>query len=94
MIGLEYGSTETSAEFVTWVLHRFPPPDEVTVQFFEWGPGPELPRRRPSRTCSPSDADMIHHHITRVVGLFPSPLMDDAAPALIRGPASSRRQRR
>lgn len=26
MIGLEYGSPEGSAEFVTWILNRFPPP--------------------------------------------------------------------
>jgi hypothetical protein len=35
MISLEYGSPEASAEFATWVLNRFPPPDDVTVQLFE-----------------------------------------------------------
>ncbi len=52
MIGLEYGSPEGSAEFVTWVLNRFPPPDDITVQLFEWDPTPGSPRRRPSKTCS------------------------------------------
>jgi hypothetical protein len=41
MIGLEYGSPEGSAEFVTWVLNRFPPP-------------PVTPRTT-SKICSPSD---------------------------------------
>ena len=45
MIGLEYGSPEGSAEFVTWVLGRFPPPDEVTVQLFEWGSQPRVTAR-------------------------------------------------
>ncbi len=42
MIGLEYGSPEGSAEFVTWVLNRFPPPDGVTVRLFEWGDNPRV----------------------------------------------------
>jgi hypothetical protein len=42
MIGLEYGSPEGSAEFVTWVLNRFPPPDDVTVQLYEWGHNPRV----------------------------------------------------
>lgn len=32
MIGLEYGSPEGSAEFVTWVLNRFPPPDDIHLR--------------------------------------------------------------
>jgi hypothetical protein len=47
MISLEYGSPEGSAEFVTWVLNRFPPPDDVTIQLFEWG---HHPRVTPSTT--------------------------------------------
>jgi hypothetical protein len=43
MIGLEYGSPEGSAEFVTWVLNPLPTPDDVTVQLFEWGPTPQEP---------------------------------------------------
>lgn len=45
MISLEYGSPEGSAEFVTWVLNRFPPPDDVTVQLFEWGQHPRVTAR-------------------------------------------------
>lgn len=45
MIGLEYGSPEGSAEFVTWILNRFPPPDDVTVQLFEWGQHPRVTAR-------------------------------------------------
>jgi hypothetical protein len=45
MIGLKYGSPESSAEFVTWVLNRFPPPDDVTVQLFEWGEHPRVTAR-------------------------------------------------
>lgn len=42
MISLEYGSPEGSAEFVTWLLNRFPPPDDVTIQLFEWGHHPRV----------------------------------------------------
>lgn len=42
LISLQYGSPEATAEFVTWVLGRFPPPDDVTVQLFEWGPHPRV----------------------------------------------------
>jgi hypothetical protein len=57
LISLRYGSPEATAEFVTWVLGRFPPPDDVTVQLFEWGPHRASPRRPPSRICWPSDPD-------------------------------------
>jgi hypothetical protein len=42
LISLRYGSPEATAEFVTWVLNRFPPPEKVTVQLFEWGPHPRV----------------------------------------------------
>ena len=45
MISLEYGTPEASAQFVTWVLNRFPPPDDVTVQLFEWGDHPRVTAR-------------------------------------------------
>jgi hypothetical protein len=45
MISLHYGSPETTAEFVTWVLNRFPPPDDVTIQLFEWGEHPRVTAR-------------------------------------------------
>ena len=38
MISLRYGTPEASAELVNWLLQRFPPPDDFTVQLFEWGP--------------------------------------------------------
>jgi hypothetical protein len=42
LISLRYGSPEAIAGFVTWVLGRFPPPGDVTVQLFEWGPHPRV----------------------------------------------------
>ena len=45
MISLEYGSPEATARFVTWLLERFPPPDDVTVQLFEWGNHPRVTAR-------------------------------------------------
>jgi hypothetical protein len=45
MIGLEYGSPETTADFVTWLLNRFPPPDDGTIQLFEWGEHPRVTAR-------------------------------------------------
>jgi hypothetical protein len=42
MISLEYGSPEATAHFVTWLLKRFPPPDDVTIQLFEWGNHPRV----------------------------------------------------
>jgi hypothetical protein len=45
MISLEYGSPEGTAAFVTWVLNRFPPPDHITVQLFEWGDHPRVTAR-------------------------------------------------
>ena len=45
MISLEYGSLKGSADFVTWVLARFPPPDDVNVHIFEWGHHPRVTPR-------------------------------------------------
>ncbi len=45
MISLEYGSPEATAQFVTWLLDRFAPPDDVTVQLFEWGNHPRVTAR-------------------------------------------------
>jgi len=42
MISLQYGSAEATAQFVTWLLDRFPPPDDVTIQLFEWGSHPRV----------------------------------------------------
>ncbi len=57
LLSLKYGSPVATAEFVTWVLHRFPPPDDVTVQLFEWAPTPASPRTPPWTGSSPSDPD-------------------------------------
>jgi hypothetical protein len=57
MISLEDGSPEGSAEFVTWVLNRFPPPEDVTVQLLSGATTQESPRAPPSKTCSPSALD-------------------------------------
>ncbi len=45
MISLKYGSPEATAKFVTWLLQRFPPPEQVTVQLFEWGNHPPVTPR-------------------------------------------------
>jgi hypothetical protein len=42
MVSLSYGSPGVTAEFVTWLLRRFPPPGDVTVQLFEWGDHPRV----------------------------------------------------
>ncbi len=76
MLSLEYGSPEASAEFVTWVLNRFPSPDDVTVQLFEWGHHPPSHRaHNPSRTCSPSAPD------NRLMDDAPAAAMQDVVAA-------------
>jgi hypothetical protein len=45
LISLHDGSPETTAELVTWVLNRFPPPDDVTVQLFERHGNPRVTAR-------------------------------------------------
>jgi hypothetical protein len=57
MISLEYGSPEGSAEFVTWVLNRFPPPTMSPSSCSSGDTTPKSPRAPPSRTCSPSVPD-------------------------------------
>jgi hypothetical protein len=85
MIGLEYGSPEGSAEFVTWVLNRFPAPDDVTAQLFEWGPPPQGhpsdDRPRPARHRPPDNS--VHHLYCRRSCRSAPPLMDGAATASI-----------
>jgi hypothetical protein len=44
MISLWDGLPEAAAEFVTWLLQRFPPSEQVTVQLFEWGNHPPVTR--------------------------------------------------
>jgi hypothetical protein len=47
MIALQDGAPEATAEFVIWLLQRFPPADEVTVQLLGWAPTQVSPLHRP-----------------------------------------------
>ncbi len=83
-ISLEYGSPQGSAEFITWVLNRFPPSTTSPSNCSSEDTTPQSPPTPPSGTCSPSDPDFgpSPHH-PRLQVCFPSPLMDDAATALV-----------
>jgi hypothetical protein len=68
-------------DFTLGVLDRFPPPDDVTIQLFEWDTTSASPCAPPCRTCSLSAVTVSPSPIASCRSISPGMLMDDAAPA-------------